>query len=162
MPQRNPALTVDIIIRMPGGDIVFIERANPPRGWALPGGFVDYGESVEQAAVREAFEETGLHVRLVRQFLVYSAPERDSRQHTASVVFIADGEGTPVGADDARRAAVYSPHAPPSPLVFDHEGIINDYRRWCRGDSLEDVFRHGNLSRQAGRKTATEPEHEGE
>lgn len=156
MTQRNPALTVDIIIRMPGGGIVFIERANPPHGWALPGGFVDYGESVEHAAVREAFEETGLHVRLVRQFLVYSAPERDVRQHTVSVVLIADGDGTPVGADDARRAAVHSPHAPPSPLAFDHEDIVSDYRRWCRGDSLEDVFRHGSLSRQAGLTTDAE------
>ena len=139
MQPKNPALTVDIIIRLPKG-IVFIERENPPHGWALPGGFVDYGESVEQAAVREALEETGLHVRLTRQFLVYSAPERDTRQHTASVVFIADGAGTPVGADDASRAAIHSPESPPSPLVFDHADIIKDYARYCHGTSLADIF----------------------
>src|ERR671925_428306 len=116
---RNPLLTVDIIIELVGG-IVLIERKNPPHGWALPGGFVDYGESIETAAVREAKEETSLNVRLVEQFYTYSDPGRGPRHHTVSTVFIAAADGVPRGADDAKAAGIFGENQLPSPLVFDH------------------------------------------
>ena len=122
---RNPVPTVDIIIEVEGG-IVLIERKNEPFGWALPGGFVDYGESYEDAAVREAREETGLEVTLVRQFHTYSDPDRDPRQHTASTVFIATASGVPEGGDDALRASVFDQGHLPD-LVFDHARIVDDY-----------------------------------
>lgn len=122
---RNPVPTVDLIIEMDNG-IVLIERANPPLGWALPGGFVDYGESMEAAAVREAREETGLDVTLTQQLHTYSAPNRDPRQHTISTVFIATASGAPTAGDDARQARVFPPDQLP-PLAFDHEHIIQDY-----------------------------------
>jgi 8-oxo-dGTP diphosphatase len=123
---RHPLLTVDVIIRA-GGGIVLVRRRNPPPGWALPGGFVDLGESLEAAAVREAREETGLAVRLLRQFHTYSDPARDPRRHTVSTVFLADAEGEPRGADDAAEARVFAAGALPQPLAFDHAGIIEDY-----------------------------------
>ena len=123
---KNPFPTVDIIIRI-AGKIVLVERRNPPHGWALPGGFVDYGESLEQAAAREALEETGLMVKNLRQFRAYSAPDRDPRFHTVSMVFIADAEGDPQGGDDALKARVFSPEALPAPLCFDHAEILADY-----------------------------------
>lgn len=122
---KNPTPTVDIIIETEGG-VVLIERKNPPYGWALPGGFVDYGESFEDAARREAAEETGLTVSLLLQFHTYSDPKRDARQHTASTVFIAAAHGHPVAADDARQAEVFHRNTLP-PLVFDHEQILLDY-----------------------------------
>ena len=126
--HTGPALTVDVIIRMGDPDrIVLVKRRNPPHGWALPGGFVDAGETVEHAAAREALEETGLAVRLERQFHVYSDPARDPRQPTVSVVFVGDADGTPEGADDAAEARVFSREALPSPIVFDHEAILRDY-----------------------------------
>jgi len=124
---RNPYPTVDIIIETGSDEIVLIERKNPPHGWALPGGFVDYGESVEQAARREAREETGLEVSLIEQFHVYSAPDRDPRHHTLSVVFIASARGEPRGQDDATRAQVFKTDRLPEPLAFDHRRIIADY-----------------------------------
>ena len=123
---KNPFPTVDIIIRI-AGKIVLVERRNPPHGWALPGGFVDYGESLEQAAAREALEETGLMLKNLRQFRAYSAPDRDPRFHTVSMVFIADAEGDPQGGDDALRARVFSLEALPAPLCFDHAKILADY-----------------------------------
>jgi len=123
---RGPALTVDLIIECRGG-IVLIRRRNPPPGWALPGGFVDYGESVESAATREAREETGLEVELVRQFHVYSEPDRDPRQHSVSVVFVARAEGTPRGQDDAAEARIVARDRLPEPLAFDHAHILRDY-----------------------------------
>lgn len=126
---KTPLLTVDVIIRFRGG-IVLIERKNPPPGWALPGGFVDVGESVEEAAVREAREETNLDVRLIEQFHVYSDPKRDPRFHTASVVFIGEGTGTLEGRDDARRAAVYTAADLPQEIAFDHVRIVKDYFRY--------------------------------
>ncbi len=137
---RNPYLTVDIIIRIDGG-IVLIERKNPPHGWALPGGFVDYGESVETAAMREAKEETGLSVNLKEQFHVYSAPDRDPRQHNVSVVFIADGRGKLQAADDAARAGVYDRASLPQPLAFDHDRILSDYFRYMDGECKIVIFR---------------------
>ena len=122
---RNPVPTVDIIIQAAGG-VVLVRRKNPPLGWALPGGFVDYGESLEQAAVREAREETGLSVRLVRQFHTYSDPGRDPRLHTVSTVFIATAQGLPLGGDDAAEARIFPASALP-PLVFDHQRILDDY-----------------------------------
>lgn len=124
---RNPVPTVDIIIEMAQGGIVLIERKNPPYGWALPGGFVDYGEAVETAAVREAREETSLDVSLVRQFHVYSDPKRDDRMHTLSVVFIATATGKPQAADDAKNLRIFTRDALPEVLCFDHDQILDDY-----------------------------------
>ena len=124
---RNPFPTVDIIIQRQN-NIVLIERKNPPYGWALPGGFVDYGESLEQAATREAKEETGLELSDLHQFHAYSDPDRDPRHHTISVVFSATGIGVLCAGDDALNARWFSLEALPSPLCFDHEKILNDYR----------------------------------
>ncbi len=128
---RNPTPTVDIIIECEGfggkKGIVLIERKNPPSGWALPGGFVDYGETFEAAAVREAKEETCLDVELTRQFHSYSDPARDSRQHNVSTVFIARAHGDPEAADDARRAMMFDRGNLPDKIVFDHRQILEDY-----------------------------------
>ena len=117
---------------MENGGIVLIERKNPPPGWALPGGFVDYGESLETAAVREAREETGLDVQLIDQLGAYSAPDRDPRQHTITYVFIARAGGQPRGMDDAARADIFFEDRLPAPLAFDHAKILEDYYRWKR------------------------------
>lgn len=127
---KNPVPTVDIIIETAGG-IVLIERKNPPHGWALPGGFVDYGEGFEDAARREAAEETGLEVTLILQFHTYSDPKRDARQHTASTVFVATADGLPLAADDAKDAGVFNEGTLP-PLVFDHNRILRDYFEFKR------------------------------
>lgn len=125
VPPRNPVPTVDIIIEI-NNSIVLIERKNPPHGWALPGGFVDYGESFETAAVREAREETGLAVTDLQQFRTYSDPGRDERMHTASTVFIARAEGRPIAGDDAGKAALFTRDTLPE-LAFDHARILADY-----------------------------------
>lgn len=130
MTYRNPTPTVDIIIELsdrPHRPIVLIERLNPPYGWAIPGGFVDYGESVETAAKREAEEETGLQVSLVEQFYVYSDPDRDLRQHTLSIVFLATAVGNPQAGDDAKHLKVFEPWQLPTNLCFDHDRILQDY-----------------------------------
>jgi len=124
---RNPLLTTDIIIEVSDRGIVLIERKNPPHGWALPGGFVDYGESLEKAALREAKEETSLEVVLTEQFYTYSDPRRDPRHHSVSTVFIATAEGEPRGADDAKVARLFQEEGLPTPLVFDHAQILRDY-----------------------------------
>lgn len=129
---RSPALTVDIIIEFEGG-IVLIERKNAPLGFALPGGFVDVGETVEAAAVREALEETGLTVTLRALLGVYSDPARDPRQHTVSTVFVAEGRGELMAADDAKDARAISLAQAPTTLCFDHARILADYKAW-RGD----------------------------
>jgi ADP-ribose pyrophosphatase YjhB (NUDIX family) len=135
---RNPLVTVDIIIEI-NDKIVLIERANPPYGWALPGGFVNYGESLESSAIREAKEETSLEVVLKEQFHTYSDPDRDPRHHTISTVFIGKGTGVPKAADDAKRLGVFSKHDLPNPIVFDHDKIINDYFRYKKGGSKQEL-----------------------
>jgi 8-oxo-dGTP diphosphatase len=130
MPRpATPALAVDVVIELddrPGRPIVLIERRYPPPGHALPGGFVDVGETVEQAARREAREETGLDVSLRGLLGVYSEPSRDPRGHTVSVVFIAGATGLPVAADDAAAILVVDPSHTPA-LAFDHGRILGDY-----------------------------------
>jgi 8-oxo-dGTP diphosphatase len=127
--RRNPYPTVDIIIELEGreGSIVLVERKNPPHGWALPGGFVDWGESLEDAAIREALEETSLEVTLKRQFHAYSDPDRDPRFHTVTTVFTATSKGEPRAADDAKNLGVFTEDTLPSPIVFDHALILQDY-----------------------------------
>lgn len=127
---RNPIPTVDIIIELKDMGIVLIERKNPPFGWALPGGFVDEGESLEAAAVREAAEETSLKIKLKTQFHAYSDPKRDARKHTITVVFVAEAEGTPKAEDDAKNIGVFTEDNLPSPIIFDHPKILKDYFRW--------------------------------
>lgn len=140
---RNPIPTVDIIIELKiplhppflkggSGDwgIVLIERKNPPFGWAIPGGFVDYGETLEDAAIREAHEETALKVRLKCQLHSYSNPTRDPRFHTISTVFVAEADGTPQARDDAKGIGVFTEDNLPKPLAFDHKKILDDYFRW--------------------------------
>ncbi|MEW5803488.1 MAG: NUDIX hydrolase [bacterium] len=124
---RNPLPTADIIIEVEGKGIVLVRRKNPPYGWAIPGGFVEYGESLEEAAVREAKEETGLDVQLIRQFHTYSDPKRDPRFCTVSTVYLATAEGTPVGDDDATEARIFTKDRLPSDLAFDHAKILEDY-----------------------------------
>jgi 8-oxo-dGTP diphosphatase len=135
---RNPFPTVDIIIEIdprgstreapgPGPGIVLIQRKNPPHGWALPGGFVDYGESLESAARREAAEETSLEVELLYQLGAYSEPSRDPRHHTISVVFVARATGIPRAGDDAKDIDIFGRYSLPDPLAFDHKRILSDY-----------------------------------
>lgn len=125
---RNPLPTVDIIIEVDGG-IILIERKNEPFGWAIPGGFVDYGESLENAAIREAREETTLEISDLRLVGCYSDPNRDKRSHNISTVFAARGHGIPKAADDAANLATFPLESLPSALCFDHDKILNDYRR---------------------------------
>ena len=128
--HRNPAPTVDAVILLPGDRVVLVRRRNPPAGWALPGGFVDEGERLDEAAAREAEEETGLAVSLEEQFHAYSDPRRDPRRHTLSTVFIARADGVPAGGDDAAEARAFAWDALPSPIVFDHAEILADVRRY--------------------------------
>lgn len=143
---RTPALTVDIIIELydrADRPIVLVERRNPPHGWALPGGFVDIGETVPAAAIREAREETGLAVDLRQLLGCYSDPRRDPRGHTASIVYIAGAEGVPAAADDARAVKVFAvEQLPTTTLVFDHRWILADYLIWREKGRLPPPF-HG-------------------
>lgn len=129
---RSPEPTVDTIIELDSGGIVLVKRKSPPPGWGLPGGFIDYGESTENAAVREAREETSLQVHLVELFHVYSDPKRDPRKHTISTVFIAKASGTPKGGDDAAEARIFTEGDLPAPLAFDHAKILQDYFSYKR------------------------------
>ncbi|MFP4081543.1 MAG: NUDIX domain-containing protein [Candidatus Aminicenantes bacterium] len=130
---RNPVPTVDIIIEIKREDgcegVVLIHRKNPPPGWALPGGFVDYGESLEQAALREAKEETSLDVKLLYQLHTYSDPERDPRQHTISTVYVGKASGKPKAQDDAQYIGIFTKSEIDFQLAFDHQKILEDYFR---------------------------------
>jgi len=128
-PPPQPRLTADVIITRPGdrSSILLVRRRNPPHGWALPGGYVAYGESVEDAARREALEETRLNVTLERLFHVYSDPSRDPRGHTVTVVFVGEAEGTPVGGDDAAEARFFDAERLPEAIAFDHAAILDDF-----------------------------------
>ena len=126
---QNPIPTVDIVIEW-NGDIILIQRKNPPLGWAIPGGFVDYKETVENAAVREAKEETSLEVKIVHLLGVYSAPDRDPRFHTISTVFVGTGKGQPEPADDAKEIGFFNKDTIPAKMAFDHMLILKDYFWW--------------------------------
>jgi len=129
--HRNPFPTVDIIIEVEREDgrhgIVLIERKNPPYGWALPGGFVDYGESLEEAAIREAKEEASLEIELKFQLHTYSDPKRDPRHHSISTVYVARARGKPRAQDDAQEIGIFPPEEITFPLAFDHQKILADY-----------------------------------
>jgi 8-oxo-dGTP diphosphatase len=129
MRPAPPIPTVDVIIES-WDRIVLIRRKHPPPGWAIPGGFIDAGEKAQDAAVREALEETGLRVTLTGLLGVYSDPSRDPRRHTISTVYIGKAEGTPSGGDDAAEARLFSERDLPSPLAFDHARILADYFRF--------------------------------
>ncbi len=126
LKNRNPLPTVDIIIEC-GNGVILVERKNSPYGWAIPGGFVDYKESLETAAIREAKEETNLAVYDLKQFHAYSDPERDPRGHTISVVFTAVGRGDLCAGSDAKNAVVFSLENLPVDIAFDHKKILKDY-----------------------------------
>ena len=139
---QTPALAADAIIELvdlPGKPIVLIERKNPPAGWAIPGGFVDIGESVPDAAVREALEETCMEVSLQCLLGVYSKPDRDPRGHTVSMIYIAHAHGEPVAADDAASVGIFDPADIKVPLAFDHEQILRDYLQYRNNGMLPDV-----------------------
>ena len=126
-PRGLPRITADVIIEIGDEQVVLVRRRYPPLGWALPGGFLEYGESLEACAIREAKEETGLAVELVRQLGAYSDPGRDPRGHTVTVAFVGRAQGTPAGGDDAAEARAFPLSALPQPLVFDHARILADY-----------------------------------
>jgi len=129
---KNPTPTVDCIIELPNDRLVLVRRAQPPLGWALPGGFVNEGETLHDAVIREVQEETGLSVDLSEQFFTYSDPRRDPRQHTLSTVYIGWAEGEPRGGDDAAEARAFPTDALPEPLCFDHAAILADYLAYKR------------------------------
>ena len=134
MPKPvTPLLATDAIIELtdvPGCPIVLIERANPPFGWAIPGGFVDVGEIVEYAAVREAKEEVCLDISLIALLGIYSDPSRDNRGHTVTAVYVAEASGTPKAADDAKNCRFFNLDALPEPLAFDHAQVLADYKKY--------------------------------
>ena len=126
----GPSPTVDVVIALPGDRVVLVRRKHPPPGGAIPGGFVDAGETMEAAAVREAREETGLEVRLEELLYVYSDPRRDPRRHTVSTVFLGRADGEPAGGDDAAEARAFRWTELPAPIAFDHGEILADARRF--------------------------------
>ena len=129
----TPLLAADALIELidlPGRPFVLIERANPPYGWAVPGGFVDVGETLEHAAVREAKEEVGLDVSLIALLGLYSNPQRDPRNHTVTAVYIGEARGMPVADDDAKNCGIFTFDNLPELLAFDHDLVIADYQRY--------------------------------
>jgi 8-oxo-dGTP diphosphatase len=141
MPRPQcPPIAADIITEI-GDKIVLIERKNFPLGWAIPGGFVDFGETVEQAAIREAREEISLEVEIRTLLGVYSRPDRDPRGHTITIVYVARASGTPRAADDAKTVALFDPRKPPSPLAFDHAEILADYVHFLETGELPAPWR---------------------
>jgi 8-oxo-dGTP diphosphatase len=135
-----PPIAADVIAEI-GSNIVLIERRNFPFGWALPGGFVDVGERVEDAAVRELREETTLEVELRALLGVYSRPDRDPRGHTVTMVYVGRAHGEPRAADDAKGIGLFAPAEPPAPLAFDHAEILADYLRFIRTGELPAPWR---------------------
>jgi 8-oxo-dGTP diphosphatase len=135
-----PPIAADVIAEI-GDRIVLIERKTFPLGWALPGGFVDVGETVEHAAVRELMEETSLTVELRALLGVYSKPERDPRGQTVTVVYVGRAQGTPEARDDAKGIGLYPPTAPPLPLAFDHAEILGDYLRFLKSGQFPTPWR---------------------
>ncbi len=137
----TPLLAADAIIELTDENnqtgIVLIERKNPPYGWAIPGGFVDVGETVEQAAIREAKEEVCLDVKLECLLGLYSDPMRDTRGHTATAIYIATAKGTPKAADDAKNVAVFNINALPTELAFDHAKVLQDYLRYKKSNKVK-------------------------
>ena len=129
---ESPSSTVDLLIAIPGNRLVLVRRKYPPLGWALPGGFVEVGETLGAAARREALEETALRVELLEQFFTYSDPKRDPRHHTITTVFLARANGEPRGGDDAAEAKAFPLDALPEPLCFDHARLVADYHRYLR------------------------------
>ena len=139
----TPLIAADTIIELtdyPGRPIVLIERANPPYGWAIPGGFVDVGERVESAAVREAQEEVSLNIRLIALLGIYSDPSRDTRGHTVTAVYVAEAPGTPVAADDAKNCQIFSIDELPTPLAFDHAQVLADYKKFRETGKVTSLF----------------------
>ena len=129
----TPLLAADALIELldyPGRPFVLIERVYPPYGWAVPGGFVDVGETLEQAAIREAKEETSLDVELICLLGLYSNPKRDPRNHTVTAVYIAQAHGTPIAADDAKNYGLFTFDNLPEQLAFDHAQVLNDYKQF--------------------------------
>jgi len=126
-----PPVAADLIIEV-GDRIVLIDRKYPPFGWALPGGFVEFGETVEQAAVREALEETSLEVELRALLGVYSRPDRDPRGQVVTAIYIGRAHGTPEARDDAKGIGLFAPDQPPAPLTFDHQEVLRDYLRFLK------------------------------
>lgn len=129
----TPLIAADAIIELtdkPGRPIVLIERKNPPYGWAIPGGFVDVGERLEVAAIREAKEEVCLDVTLKALLGIYSDPARDDRGHTVTAVYVAEATGEPKAADDAKNLAIFDLDNLPEPLAFDHAQVLEDYRKF--------------------------------
>ena len=132
-PPETPLIAADIIIELldnPGRPIVLIERKNPPYGWAIPGGFMDVGERLEVAAIREAKEEVCLDVKLTALLGMYSDPKRDDRGHTVTAVYVAEAKGTPQAADDARNLDIFKLDSLPKELAFDHAQVLDDYRKF--------------------------------
>ena len=135
----TPLLAADVIIELidrSDRPIVLIERKNPPYGWAIPGGFVDVGETIEHASIREAKEETGLDVKLKFLLGLYSDPRRDPRGHTVTAVYVGEASGEPKAADDAKNITIVALNNLPSPLAFDHQQVLADYMNFLKTGQL--------------------------